>query len=495
MPMTALEALRRSAARWLVLFLWAHVPTIGAVALALGRDGSGPVLGAIVLAAGANGVWLQDRQGEAARHVLGVGLVGMAAILVFLFSGHPWQIDLHMYFFAALAMLAVLCDGRTITVAAVAIATHHLILNMLMPAAVFPDGTSLSRVLLHAVIVIFEAGTLIWLAGALCRSFARAEAAVAEAETARDAERDLAATRRAEHAAEADKRGAVDRRAGRFEAEARGVLEAVTAAAAVLERAADTLGPIAGETTRGADSAGAAARGSAGSITEAEGLAGELDGTLRGIAGSVRQMHQAMGDAVSKTGTADGHIARLTEAVAGIGRVVDLIQGIAEQTHLLALNATIEAARAGEAGKGFAVVAQEVKSLATQTAQATEDIVGRIARVQAETREASAALGAVGVTIGPLADSTAAVAERAQAQETAMAEMAERLAAAKAGAETVTGTIATVADGAGRASEAAEAVRTAAAALSEQACRMRRQVDDFLAGLREQQAGPGTAHP
>jgi methyl-accepting chemotaxis protein len=92
-----------------------------------------------------------------------VTLVGMVALIVDQLGGDPWQIDSHMYFFAALAVLAAYCDWRVLLMGAGTVALHHLVLNFVLPAAVFPGGADFGRVVLHAVILILETAVLVWL--------------------------------------------------------------------------------------------------------------------------------------------------------------------------------------------------------------------------------------------------------------------------------------------------------------------------------------------
>ena len=122
--MNHLETLQRRFGRFLIPLLWAHVALIGAAEAVLTSafPALGPVVGAICLAGVTTALWLRDPASAATRIVSGVALVGMAALLLVAFAGHPWQIDLHMYFFACLAMLAGWCDWRVILAAAAATA-------------------------------------------------------------------------------------------------------------------------------------------------------------------------------------------------------------------------------------------------------------------------------------------------------------------------------------------------------------------------------------
>src|SRR4029077_16147859 len=101
-------------------------------------------------------------------------VVGDFSFFPYLFAGHAWQVDMHMYFFAALACLVAYCDYRPIVAGTVAVALHHRVLNFILPAAAYPGGGDVGRVVLHAVILLIEAGVLIWLAHTLSRLFAMA---------------------------------------------------------------------------------------------------------------------------------------------------------------------------------------------------------------------------------------------------------------------------------------------------------------------------------
>jgi methyl-accepting chemotaxis protein len=174
----------------------------------------------------------------------------------------------------------------------------------------------------------------------------------------------------------------------------------------------------------------------------------------------------------------------LSDAAEKIDTIIQLIQAIASQTNLLALNATIEAARAGDAGRGFAIVASEVKNLATQTAQATEQIASQIATIQSATGESVAAIAKFGGTVKEMADIATAIAAAVEEQGAATGEIARNVEQAANGTAAVTREIGDVRAVAGETDAGAEAALTAAAALQQQAVSLKSNVDDFLHKIR-----------
>jgi methyl-accepting chemotaxis protein len=174
----------------------------------------------------------------------------------------------------------------------------------------------------------------------------------------------------------------------------------------------------------------------------------------------------------------------LSAAAAKIGDVVKLISDIASQTNLLALNATIEAARAGEAGKGFAVVASEVKSLASQTAKATDEISAQVAAMQGATTEAVQAIEGIGGTIGAINEIATAIALAVEQQGSATQEIARNVQEAAQGTGKVSSNIVGVNAAAGKTGAAASQVLVSAEQLSGQAASLRADVDRFLVNIR-----------
>jgi methyl-accepting chemotaxis protein len=188
--------------------------------------------------------------------------------------------------------------------------------------------------------------------------------------------------------------------------------------------------------------------------------------------------------AVNQARETDSTVQGLAATANKIGEVVGLINDIASQTNLLALNATIEAARAGEAGRGFAVVASEVKSLASQTAKATDDISEQIADIQKVAGEAIEAIKAIGGIIGEVNEVATAIAAAVEEQGAATQEITRSTQQAAQGTKNVSDNIVGVSAGADAAGAAAQNVKTASETLGAQTQQLRGQVDDFLGKIR-----------
>ena len=171
-------------------------------------------------------------------------------------------------------------------------------------------------------------------------------------------------------------------------------------------------------------------------------------------------------------------------AIKEIGDVVKLITAIAEQTNLLALNATIEAARAGEAGRGFAVVASEVKSLASQTAKATDEISSHILGMQGATQESVAAIKEIGGTIGQISDIASSIASAVEQQSSATQEISRSVQTVAQGTQQAAANIMQVNRGATETGSASEEVLNSAKTLSSESTRLREELDRFMANIR-----------
>ena len=171
--MDELTRLRDRFGRFLLILLWLHVPLLALTAWLTGRAMVMAALAGVVIAGSYHLAWWRNGSAPATRYLSAVALMAQPAILVWLLEGRAWQMDMHMYFFAVLALTMAWCDRRPLLLAAVAVALHHLLLDALLPAAVFPGGGNFSRVLLHAIIVAFQTAVLVWLSDRLVESFGR----------------------------------------------------------------------------------------------------------------------------------------------------------------------------------------------------------------------------------------------------------------------------------------------------------------------------------
>ncbi|WP_407529569.1 methyl-accepting chemotaxis protein [Methylobacterium oryzisoli] len=485
--MTNLDDFRRTFARILTVLLWAHVPVAAAAGFLLGTSVLGPTLAAVLLAGTATAMGWRDPIGGPARFVSAAALVGMAAVLLAASAGHPWQIDLHMYFFACLAVLVGWCDWRVILVGAAVTAVHHLAFDVAMPALVFPGGATgtIERVLLHAGIVAIETGVLIWicrtLEGAFAVLTASEQAARAQMEQLTRLEREAAGIR---DGAEAARRAATLQLADAFEATIGGVVSTVSAAAAGLQATAQEMSATAQRTAEQSAAVASGAQDTSGTIGLAAAAAAQLGASVEAISRQVSGSSDLAQAAVAEADRTGTLVRDLSEAATRIGDVVGLISSIASQTNLLALNATIEAARAGEAGRGFAVVAAEVKDLAGQTAKATDEISSQIARIQGATGQAVAAIAAISGRIREINGVATVIAAAVEEQGAATQEIVRTVDHAASGSDTVTAMIGGIAGAAGGTGDAAGRLLSSASALSRQAEHLDAEVERFVATVR-----------
>ena len=226
-----------------------------------------------------------------------------------------------------------------------------------------------------------------------------------------------------------------------------------------------------------ADSASQEASQNVDSVAEAT---GQLSASIHEIAERTQEANGIVGNATQTAAATDRDVSTLADATQRIGTVVELIRDIAEQTNLLALNATIEAARAGEMGKGFAVVASEVKSLANQTAKATEEIASQIENVQDLTSGAVHSIREVSQRVSELSAVTSGIAGAVEEQQTATQEIAESVRYASEGTGRVARNMRSVNSAIDRTAEEAASVNSASETLSSAMDELTRFVESFL---------------
>ena len=397
----SLDAIRQTFTAPLMLGQWALVPVTGAAAwVTVHANMTAVVILSAVLAGIATTSWYYDRTGLSTRITSTVALCGQVALLVFACQGTRYQIDMHMAFFAALAISTAWCCWRSVLVATGVVALHHLLLNFIYPLAVFPDGGEFARVVVHAVILLAEAGALIWLARRLETALegadtatdtaianqqregaVRHEVALAEEHRALVEEQVLTAV---SAVVEAAKRGDFSVRTarnlelGRLDSLVNGVDELTAVCEGFLDETDRALAALAGgDLTVRMDTRFegrlAAVAGNFNHSTQA------LEDALGAVARSAAATHQAAGEILSATqdlsARGESQAASLGETSSVIATLAGTIRQTAEMVSLAAQNAR-DTAR--DAGEGVAIAGRAVEAIDRVDEQAKRivDIVG-----------------------------------------------------------------------------------------------------------------------
>jgi methyl-accepting chemotaxis protein len=484
--MTRLAEIRATVARWFIVYLWAHLPLIAGVGYLLDSALIIPLVTAAVCAAAATLTWWRARGAAVTRYTSAVALMVMPSLLVFQFAGHPWQIDMHMYFFATLAMLAAFCDWRSILLATATVALHHLVLNFALPMAVFPAGGDFFRVVVHAVVVILESATLTWISFRMVAALQEVEEVIIKSETAQLENSRMAENQRQiETTAAEERRAAMQALARDLEVNVMGIVKSVDDAANGLTVSAEALNSTANSAVEGSNSVGETAQVAAGNAQTVAAAAEQLTASIQEISHQVGNSSNVAQNAAQQADGVMAKVGGLAEASQRIGEIVHLINDIASQTNLLALNATIEAARAGDAGKGFAVVASEVKNLAVQTSNATEEISGQINAIQDSTSEAVSAIEQINGVIREINDISAAVAAAVSEQGQATGEISQSAHLLLDSNQKVNDTIRDVSSNMDETGRSTTEVLEAARKMSGRSQDLRQHVDGFMKQIAE----------
>ena len=458
---TTIDSLRGFGAKLVLAAIWiVCLIAAGVVGLGSGRPAA-LAIAALLLAGAATLIWRFNAAGTASRATLGACLMIGVSLLVAALSGHAWQIDMHMAYFATLAMLIVFCDWRVILAATCVVATHHLLLSLLIPAAVFPGSADLGRVVLHAAILLIEAVTLAWAAQTIERTLAASAASLAKAEdalkaaataqrsaedslvaadSARDAQaRSVRANDALQQAVEAERSAVVDGLATALDQLAQGNLthrietgfpadyeklrvdfnrsvSQLESALSGIAEAATSIRSAGVEINSGSLDLAARTETQAASLQETAATTEQLAASVKlategshHAADQARRAAEIANEGGAIVGSAVAAMQQIEESSRKISDITHIIEDIAFQTNLLALNAAVEAARAGEAGKGFAVVAAEVRVLAQRSSQAAKDIGQLIANSNQQILGGVKLVRASGETLGQIVTASGAV--------------------------------------------------------------------------------------
>jgi methyl-accepting chemotaxis protein len=277
-----------------------------------------------------------------------------------------------------------------------------------------------------------------------------------------------------------ERRAALELAISAFRGRAEATLKTVSDHAAAMRQTASSLFDASRKTSERAEGAVRASNEASDNVEVAAAAAEELSSSINEISRQLSQTNSLVTNAVSEAATTNDEIGGLAKAAQMIGDVVKLIHGVAGQTNLLALNATIEAARAGEAGRGFAVVASEVKSLAVQTARATDQIGAQIAAVQASTRTAVEGISSIAARMNEISEYTASAAASVHQQNAATGDISQNVASATRGTKQIVTVLGDVVSAATETRQSAETVLTASEAVAAAAGDLRAEVKTFL---------------
>jgi methyl-accepting chemotaxis protein len=296
--------------------------------------------------------------------------------------------------------------------------------------------------------------------------------------------RALASEQDKDRVVKAERAAQMEAKIAEFEGTVRSALDNLAQSANSMQSTAQSMSTTADQSNALVNAVASAAEETSVNVQTVSSGTEQLSSSIEEISKQVVTSAAIAKKAVEEAGATDTTVQSLADSASRISVVVDLIQTIASQTNLLALNATIEAARAGEAGRGFAVVASEVKSLASQTAKATEEIRTQIASMQQVTTSAVGAIQGIGRIIGEIDNVTTTIAAAVEEQGAATREIARNIQHAAGGTSEVSSNIVGVSTASAEAGAAATEVLSASDALRREADMLRGEIDAFLNNMR-----------
>lgn len=483
-----LEAIRESASRLFVVLLWVYAIAAGVIAYFAGNSVPFSFLSCAAVAGIASLFWMRSATDPSTRYTISAAMASQWAVMIYAASNTPggFILEAHMMYFVMTCQLLAYFCWRSILVVSVIPAVHHLVLTFLYPLFVWPDlGYTLLHLGNHVILVVLTATPALWLAWRVNTLFLASHQALRAAQDANEEKTRLEqAVAQQARDDEVRKQRSMQKLADTFDSSVKGLMGSVLSSVERLKTNAEQMAGSTRHSQSQSEGMAHAAERASHSVDTVAAAAEELSSSISEISRRVTESARIAQTAVDEANRTNVTVAGLSDAAQKIGEVVGLINNIASQTNLLALNATIEAARAGEAGKGFAVVASEVKSLANQTAKATDDIQAQVGQMQAVTGTAVEAIKAITGTIGHMNEIAATIAAAVEQQGAATKEIARSVHDASDSTREVSRSIVSLAQASAEAGQASGETLAATNDLSRQTGDLRREVDGFVTKIR-----------
>ncbi len=484
---------RRQASRYFLIFTWANLAILCIACQAISNVPSAFELQLVGTAATliATGVCLFRPVSLLNRVLSSLCLTLFAVLFLAAARATAVETDMHMYFFAVLAINAGWCCWECLAASAAFIILHHLVLNIVAPEAVFPEPSSQWRVLLHAAIVAVQVAALIALVRRITSAFVKADAATIDASSARITALTMAEKQSAIATAERTTNEALLGELNQFRRQIQPSLMAIRQSGSALQNtscsllaAADTSAAAAGDTSTDCERS---ANGLDAVMLATENLARSITDVTERITASVTVFKNGERISVQASARA-GSLADTIERIEGF---VFSIQQVATQTNMLALNATIEAARAGDAGRGFAVVASEVKTLAMQTGRTVSQIEQSLAEIKGIVDANVSSVGGVMSVMIDLNNQALRILASVTQQREATQEIAATVVDLAMRSQRLAGQSALASQSAGDTSRAASVVEASSDEVVRAADSLKLKIEDFLASIESRSSKQG----